>query len=115
LEERDPNEGSIDPMVEEYWLLGEALQDRILAAGYEQDKVDGIAVDIHDLLQAADLIRIELAQAVVGADSPEGLRQAIQRLRGEFHHVAWHGASGTRYLDSALTFLEQAPDGPTKA
>jgi hypothetical protein len=77
LDERDPNEGSIDPMVEEYWLLGENLQDRILAAGYSQETVDGIAVDIHDLLQATDLVKSELAPAVLAAQSNEELLAAV--------------------------------------
>jgi hypothetical protein len=107
VEDRDPNEGSIDPMVEEYWLLGEALQDRILAAGYAQESVDGIAVDVHDLLQAADLVRTELAQAVISAKTREQFDQAVSRLQQEFHHLAWHGRSGDAYLSSVVEYLGQ--------
>ncbi|HTQ11716.1 MAG TPA: hypothetical protein VMI31_16770, partial [Fimbriimonadaceae bacterium] len=56
----DPNEGSTDPMVPEHWKLGEDLQDRIRDAGYESETVEGIAVDVHDLLQACDRIRDEI-------------------------------------------------------
>ena len=45
----DPNKDRNDPMVPEYWLLGEDLQDRIRGAGYDSPTVEGIAVDIHDL------------------------------------------------------------------
>jgi hypothetical protein len=105
VEDRDPNEGSIDPMVEEYWLLGESLQDRILAAGYSQEKVDGIAVDVHDILQAADLIKSELAPAVLNATTPEEFDSAIERLKAELHHLEWHGGSGQRYLESVRSQL----------
>jgi hypothetical protein len=105
MSERDPNEGSIDPMVPEYWLLGEQVQDHILAAGYDQETVDGIAVDIHDLLQAADLVRDQLAPAILAAKSPEDLNAAVGRLRQEFHHLEWHGRSGQRYLESVLAHL----------
>ncbi len=98
----DPNEGSTDPMVADYWLLGEAVQDRILEAGYDQETVDGIAVDIHDVLQAADLIRDHLAPAILNSSNHEELEEAIKRLRHEFHHLEWHGQSGRRYLQSVL-------------
>ncbi|MBC8063782.1 MAG: hypothetical protein H7Y17_03060 [Chlorobia bacterium] len=106
MSDRDPNEGSIDPMEPEYWLLGEAIQDRILAAGYKQETVDGIAVDIHDLLQAADLIRTQLAPAILNASSDAELAQAVDRLKIEFHHLEWHGAAGQRYLESVLQQIQ---------
>ena len=92
-------------MVEEYWLLGEALQDRILAAGYSQERVDGIAVDIHDILQAADLIKSDLAPAILAAKTPEDLDAAVERLRFELHHLEWHGRSGQNYLESVRSQL----------
>lgn len=96
----DPNEGSIDPMIAEYWQLGEAVQDRIISAGYEHENVDGIAVDIHDLLQAADRIKEELAKNVVEAQSPEDLNTALEALRKEYAHIAWHCQAAERYLTS---------------
>lgn len=103
MTDRDPNEGSTDPMVPEHWLLGEAVQDRLLATGYEQEGVDGIAVDIHDLLQAADLIKEELAPAILAANSNEEVRQAAMRLMAEFRHLEWHGRAGRAYLERFLS------------
>lgn len=107
MDGRDPNEGSTDPMVEEYWLLGEAVQDRILSLGYRQEEVDGIAVDIHDILQAADLVKSEIAPAILGAGSPEELAAAIERLKFELCHLEWHGRSGQRYLESVQAQLAE--------
>jgi len=101
----DPNEGSIDPMIPEYWKLGEDVQDRIISEGYEQDSVDGIAVDIHDLLQAADRIREELAPAILGAESKEAVVEALKKLRFEIHHIAWHCDAARIYLDEAAEKL----------
>ena len=106
MTDRDPNEGSTDPMVPEHWLLGEAAQDKILATGYEQEGVDGIAVDIHDLLQAADFIRDELAPAVVNAGSNIELEAALNRLSQEFAHVEWHARSAQAYLKSVIAKFE---------
>jgi hypothetical protein len=87
----------------EYWRLGEAVQDRIVAAGYDHQSVDGIAVDLHDLLQAADLIRTELAPEIVAS---EDLRAAVEKLRQEILHLKWHCNAADRYLSAAL---ESAP------
>ena len=106
MPERDPNEGSTDPMVPDYWLLGEAIQDRIIAAGYDQETVDGIAVDIHDSLQAADLIEADLGPSLVKATTKEELQQAILRLQNEFRHLEWHGKAAQAYLDSVLNALD---------
>jgi hypothetical protein len=106
LTDRDPNEGSIDPMVPEYWGLGEAVQDRILAAGYEQESVDGIAVDIHDALQASTLIETELCPAIVDASSKSDLCEAVLRLQIEYRHLEWHARSGQAYLAAVLQMLQ---------
>lgn len=92
-------------MVPEYWLLGEAVQDHIVEAGYESEAVDGIAVDIHDLLQAADHIKSELAPAVLAAKDKDAILHAIQRLLAEFEHVRWHGANAQSYLSDAAKSL----------
>lgn len=105
MTERDPNEGSTDPMIAEYWQLGEAVQDRILETGYDQETVDGIAVDIHDLLQAADLIRDSLAPKVLESSTREELHEAIERLNHEFHHLEWHAQTGQRYLKFVMDQL----------
>ncbi len=101
----DPNEGSTDPMVPEYWLLGEAAQDRIISEGYQQESVDGIAVDIHDLLQAADNIKEALAPAIVNASSKEALVEALKKLQEEIRHIAWHCDAAKTYLDEAASKL----------
>jgi hypothetical protein len=99
----DPNEGSTDPMVPEHWRLGEDLQDRIRAAGYESETVDGIAVDIHDLLQACDRIRDEIIPAALaGID----LAADLHRLRLELSHIHWHTIAADAYLGKALSALE---------
>lgn len=102
MTDRDPNEGSTDPMEPDFWLLGEAVQDKILAAGYEAEFVEGIAVDIHDLLQAADRIRLQLGPAILESQSKDDVRVAIQGLKQEFEHVRWHGANASGFLDKAL-------------
>lgn len=107
----DPNEGSTDPMVQEYWTLGEDVQDRIRAAGYESESVEGIAVDIHDLLQAADRIKTELAPALLSSQ-PEAVAEAVKLLRAEFAHVRWHGTSATLFLDRALNVLQPSNEQP---
>ena len=106
LADRDPNEGSTDPMVPEYWVLGEAVQDRIIAAGYEQDIVDGIAVDIHDSLQASAVIENELCPAILNAGSEEELLAAIAKLQEEYRHLEWHARSGQAYLESVTQKLQ---------
>ena len=105
----DPNKVRNDPMVPEYWLAGEDLQDKIRAAGYDSPTVDGIAVDIHDLLQAAKRIEEEIVPmlADAGLADREKFLQLLQELRYEFDHIAWHSASGTHYLDAAINSIER--------
>lgn len=106
MDGRDPNEGSTDPMVPEHWKLGEDLQDRIRAAGYESETVDGIAVDIHDLLQACDRIRDEIVPAAIAA--PDGdLAALLSRLRFELSHIGWHTEAADAYLSNALSVFER--------
>lgn len=92
-------------MVAEFWQLGENLQDRILASGYEQETVDGIAVDIHDLLQAADLIRDSLAPGVIASENLADLRAAVDRLKFEIDHMEWHCRSAKSYLQALEAHL----------
>ncbi|AIE85076.1 hypothetical protein [Fimbriimonas ginsengisoli] len=96
----DPNIDRNDPMVPEYWQLGEDAQDRIVKAGYQSAVVDGIAVDIHDLLQAADRIRDELTPAVVSVQAGD-LAAALQALSTELEHVRWHCDAAIKYLAEA--------------
>ncbi|MBN9502176.1 MAG: hypothetical protein BGO01_19020 [Armatimonadetes bacterium 55-13] len=98
MSDRDPNEGSTDPMVAEYWVLGEAVQDKIIAEGYDHHDVDGIAVDIHDLLQAADRIREELAPGVLGAESKAAVLEQLEKVQAEIDHIAWHCNAARAYL-----------------
>lgn len=100
MTDRDPNEGSTDPMVAEYWVLGEAVQDKLIAAGYESETVEGIAVDLHDILQAAERINAVLAPSIVNSESVEDLRDAIAALRSEMDHLKWHGNNASIYLDT---------------
>lgn len=101
----DPNEGSTDPMVPEHWKLGEDLQDQIRDAGYDSVTVDGIAVDIHDLLQACDRIREEIVPAAL-AGGHDGLVAGLKQLHTELAHIRWHTRSADAYLRSALSVLE---------
>lgn len=96
--DKDPNEGSTDPMVAEYWLLGEAVQDRLIEAGFESETVEGIAVDIHDVLQAAERIRTELAPNIISATEEDALKTAIEELRKEMSHLRWHGQNADGFL-----------------
>jgi len=105
LDDRDPNEGSIDPMVAEYWKLGEDIQDKILALGYSQETVDGIAVDIHDLLQASDDIRAVIGPAILEAESLESTAKQLDLLKQALHHIEWHCASGKRYIEAVQSQL----------
>ena len=98
-------------MVPEYWLLGEDLQDRIRGAGYDSPTVEGIAVDIHDLLQSAARIEQDLAAAIV--KTPKGeqakLLELMRELRYEFEHIGWHCENATQYLGNAIEGLESEP------
>ena len=98
-------------MVPEYWRLGEDLQDRIRDAGYESETVEGIAVDIHDLLQASDRIRDEiLPTALAGTDKE--LAGHIKRLQFEIAHIGWHVEAAEAHLRQALTVLEPVNEQP---
>lgn len=96
----DPNKERNDPMVPEYWLLGEDVQDKVRLAGFETETVEGIAVDIHDLLQAADKIEQELAPAILAAE-PEAIRERLLELAQEFEHIRWHCEAAQDYLRAA--------------
>jgi hypothetical protein len=104
----DPNEGSTDPMVPEHWRLGEDLQDAIRAAGYESDAVDGIAVDIHDLLQSSDRIRDDIVPAAMKGD----LSAELKRLEAELAHIRWHTLAAEAHIRNALAMLEPMNEQP---
>lgn len=101
----DPNKDRNDPMVPEFWTLGEDLQDGIRAAGYDAQSVEGIAVDVHDLLQAAGRIERELAPAIVALAQSDRIRllEVLGELRDEFAHIAWHCDSAARQLSEAIS------------
>ena len=107
----DPNEGSTDPMVPEHWKLGEDLQDRIREAGYEPDSVEGIAVDIHDLLQACDRIRDEILPGALRAGA-RSLHEHLRNLQSELAHIRWHTLAAERHLRQALVVLEPRHEQP---
>lgn len=98
-------------MVPEHWKLGEDLQDRIRDAGYESEAVEGIAVDIHDLLQACDRIRDEIAPAALQGDSAE-LTQQLKQLQFELGHIRWHTEAAETHIRKALAVLEPANEQP---
>jgi hypothetical protein len=100
LKTPDPNKDRNDPMVPEHWELGESIQDRIRNAGFARDEVEGIAVDIHDLLQAADAIRDSLGPAILRASRDE-LAPAVRALAAELNHVRWHCESAEVFLTDA--------------
>jgi hypothetical protein len=107
----DPNVDRNDPMEPEYWHLGEDVQDRIRGLGYNSTTVEGIAVDIHDILQIADRIRLELAPSIVDA-SPESIAGVLADLKAEINHLAWHCASAQVYLISAHQNISNLPSSP---
>jgi hypothetical protein len=90
-------------MVQDYWVLGEKVQDAILEAGYEAKTVEGIAVDLHDLLQAADRIRTELAPDLLNGVTAEKL----DTLRSELEHIRWHCDAGSAFLREAQQAISQ--------
>jgi hypothetical protein len=104
----DPNEGRNDPMVEEHWQLGESLQDAIRIAGYEAESVEGIAVDIHDIMQSVDRIRAEFLPRIccLTAEERDELRKMLRELAYEFDHIRWHCEGAVQYLDAAVRQLE---------
>ena len=108
----DPNKDRNDPMMPEYWQLGEDLQDRIRQAGYDSPTVEGIAVDVHDLLQSSDRIEENLIPDVLGiydlTDRAQLLAK-LQELKYEFSHIGWHCVAAAQYLTAAIAALE-APD-----
>ena len=97
-------------MIPEYWLLGEDLQDKIRAAGYEAPTVDGIAVDFHDLLQSAARIQEVLVPALVAVsvDDRSAMLALLNDLKFEFDHIAWHCQSATTYLDHSMAQIASA-------
>jgi hypothetical protein len=95
----DPNKERNDPMVAEYWNLGEDLQDKLGAAGYEHDEVEPLAVDVHDILQAADVIREALES--------QPLAEAVNTVLFELRHIRWHCESAEAYLQQAQQSLGQ--------
>jgi hypothetical protein len=107
----DPNEGSTDPMVPEHWKLGEDFQDRIRDAGYDSETVEGIAVDIHDILQATDRIRQEIVPAAMNATGHE-FASELKRLQLEVAHIRWHTQSAEGFLRKALSVLEPRNEQP---
>ena len=111
VESRDPNEGSTDPMVPEHWRLGEDLQDRIRDAGYDSDTVEGIAVDVHDLMQACDRIRDEIIPAALAASTAD-LTAHVKQLQFELSHIRWHATAGEAHLQRALAVLEPRNEQP---
>lgn len=82
----DPNKDRNDPMVPEYWALGEDLMEEMRSAGLGGEALEAVAVDVHDILQAAEQIRAVLA-------SPEALDSKLQVLRFEAAHLRWHTGS----------------------
>lgn len=95
-------------MVFEFWELGESVQDAVRHAGVETDSVEGIAVDLHDILQAADRVREEFVPQLLAAshDDRGAIREALAQLRYELDHIAWHCAAADRYLAEAERQLE---------
>ena len=93
-------------MVAEYWQLGEDVQDAIRRGGYEAETVEGIAVDIHDLLQATEKIQRELAPALLkeGHDLPARIRE----LAAELEHVRWHCDAAIEHLQAAERQIAQS-------
>jgi hypothetical protein len=102
----DPNKDRNDPMIPEYWLLGEDVQDKIRTSGYDSPTVEGIAVDIHDLLQAANRIE-EIASGIVAADKEDsaGLNKLMLELKFEFEHIGWHCESASSHLVNAIASI----------
>ena len=96
-------------MMPEYWQLGEDLQDKIREAGYESPTVEGIAVDVHDLLQASALIEEDLIPKVLNQldlRDREALIQKLEGLQFEFSHIAWHCNAAAEYLSAAIESLK---------
>jgi hypothetical protein len=79
-------------MVPEYWSLGEDLMEEMRVAGLGGSLLEGVAVDIHDILQIADDI-----QAVLRSD--RSLQEKVEALRFEARHLRWHSES----LEASMT------------
>jgi len=107
---QDPNKDRNDPMMPEYWQLGEDLQDRIRVAGYDSPTVEGIAVDVHDLLQSSASIQEVLIPDVLGVFDTQDRTALIEKLKVlkfEFSHVGWHCVAAAQYLTAAIESLEK--------
>ncbi len=107
---QDPNKDRNDPMMPEYWQLGEDLQDRIRVAGYDSPTVEGIAVDVHDLLQSSASIQEVLIPDVLGVFDTQDRAALIEKLKAlkfEFSHVGWHCVAAAQYLTAAIESLEK--------
>lgn len=93
-------------MVPEFWQLGEDLQDVVRNAGFSMESVEGIAVDVHDLLQAAEKLESELIPAAIAA-SPEELVSRLQQMADEIAHIAWHCQAAQAYLSQAQAAITE--------
>jgi len=94
-------------MVPEYWQLGEDIQDTIRKAGFETAAVEGIAVDVHDLLQAAEKIQKQIGPRLLLATDEERdeLRGNLRELAFELDHIRWHCDAAIEFLDAAVSRL----------
>ena len=103
-------------MMPEFWQLGEDLQDHIRGAGYEAPTVEGIAVDVHDLLQGAARIEEVLIPEVLGFyDSTDQAKliAKLEELKYEFGHIGWHCVAAAQYLTAAIQSLKLNSETPT--
>ena len=98
-------------MIADYWKLGEDVQDRIRAGGYESESVEGIAVDLHDILQAADALRDDTGPAILTAADAE-LAGRLHEMRRHLQHIRWHTLAAEQHLIHALAILEPAHEQP---
>jgi len=102
----DPNKDRNDPMMPEYWQLGEDLQDKIRGFGYESETVEGIAVDVHDLLQSTARIEQVLVPSILSIVDEKADREKLlgllKELQFEFDHIKWHCQSASDYASKAL-------------
>jgi len=88
--------------------LGREVSRALELAQEEVDTLGDIAIDVHDLLRAADKLRNVLAPRLIETDTKDRteLRRLIREMAFEFEHVAWHAQAAVETLDRVAEKLQ---------
>jgi hypothetical protein len=108
VRQADPGAHRDEPIDIEHYQLGKDLKAALALAEEEVEMMGDIAIDLHDLLRAADKLRDVLAPQLIAAKSEDRdeLRKLIREMAFEFEHVAWHCSAAVECLDQVSQKLQ---------